>query len=122
MNAYLREDLNYASDMRYEILTNVWPWSFRGVGDNRYLNVAERLRKAMHKRPDMKVFVANGYYDLATPYFATQYTINHMFLRPEVRDNIQMHYYDAGHMMYAQRDMLAKLKDDLDGYYQSRTE
>ena len=120
MNAYLRQDLEYSSDMRYEILTNVWPWSFRGVGDNQYLNVAERLRKAMHKRPDMKVFIANGYYDLATPYFATQYTINHMFLRPEVRDNIEMHYYEAGHMMYAQRDMLAKLKADLDGYYQSR--
>ena len=122
MNAYLRQDLNYASDMRYEILTSVWPWSYRGVGDNQYLNVAERLRKAMHKLPYMKVFVANGYYDLATPYFATQYTINHMFLRPQVRDNISMHYYEAGHMMYAQRDMLAKLKADLDGYYQSRTE
>ncbi len=120
MNAYLRQDLGYSSDMRYEILTNVWPWSYRGVGDNQYLNVAERLRKAMHKRPDMNVFIANGYYDLATPYFATQYTINHMFLRPEVRDNIQMHYYEAGHMMYAQRDMIAKLKADLDGYYQSR--
>ena len=122
MNAYLRADLGYKSDMRYEILTNVWPWSFKGVGDNRYLNVAERLRKTMHMIPQMEVFVANGYYDLATPYFATQYTINHMFLAPSLRDNIQMHYYDAGHMMYAQRDMLAKLKADLDKFYQSRTE
>jgi len=121
MNAYLREDLEYSSDMRYEILTNVWPWSFRGVGDNQYLNVAERLRKAMHKLPSMKVFVANGYYDLATPYFATQYTIDHMFLRPEVRENIEMHYYEAGHMMYVQHDMLAKLKADLDAYYDTRT-
>jgi carboxypeptidase C (cathepsin A) len=122
MNAYLREDLGYSSDMRYEILTNVWPWSFRGVGDNQYLNVAERLRQAMHKLPYMKVFIANGYYDLATPYFATQYTIDHMFLRPEVKSNIEMHYYEAGHMMYAHRGMLAKMKADLDGYYQSRKE
>ena len=120
MNAYLREDLGYSSDMRYEILTNVWPWSYRGVADNQYLNVAERLRSVMHKLPHMKVFVANGYYDLATPYFATQYTIDHMFLRPQVRDNIKMYYYEAGHMMYAHRGMLAKLKADLDTYYKSR--
>ena len=106
--------------MRYEILTNVWPWSFRGVGDNQYLNVAERLRSAMHKMPFTKVFIANGYYDLATPFFATQYTINHMFLNPEVRGNIEMHYYTAGHMVYVKRSMLAKLKHDLDGFYESR--
>ncbi|MDF1810059.1 MAG: hypothetical protein P1U42_10225 [Phycisphaerales bacterium] len=120
MNSYLRQDLEYSSDMRYEILTNVWPWSFRGVGDNQYLNVAERLRRVMHQQPEMKVFVANGYYDLATPYYATQYTIDHMFLRPEVRGNIEMQYYEAGHMMYAKKEMLIKLKDDLDAYYLSR--
>ncbi|MBO6514401.1 MAG: hypothetical protein JJ974_10595 [Phycisphaerales bacterium] len=122
MNTYLREDLDYQSDLRYEILTNVWPWSFSGVADNQYLNIAERLRKTMHKLPHMKVFVANGYYDLATPYFATQYTIDHMFLRPQLRDNIEMHYYEAGHMMYAEYSMLQKLKADLDQYYESRTQ
>jgi carboxypeptidase C (cathepsin A) len=120
MNAYLRGDLNYQSDLRYEILTNVWPWSFRGVADNQYLNIAERLRQTMHKLPHMKVFIANGYYDLATPYFATQYTIDHMFLRPQFKENISMHYYDAGHMMYAEHSMLIKLKKDLDGFYQLR--
>lgn len=121
MNQYLRQDLNYNSDLRYEILTNVWPWSYRGVADNQYLNVAENLRSAMHKMPFMKVFIANGYYDLATPYFATQYTIDHMFLRPEIKKNIEMHYYEAGHMMYAHLGMLQKLKADLDTFYQSRT-
>ncbi|MDF1870719.1 MAG: hypothetical protein P1U30_10040 [Phycisphaerales bacterium] len=122
MNEYLRGDLNYQSDMRYEILTNVWPWSFSGVADNQYLNIAERLRKTMHKIPNMKVFIANGYYDLATPYFATQYTIDHMFLRPHLKQNISMHYYDAGHMMYAEHAMIKKLTADLDDYYQSRTQ
>jgi carboxypeptidase C (cathepsin A) len=120
MNAYLREDLKYDSDLRYEILTNVWPWSFRGVADNEYLNVAENLRQAMHKMPYMKVFIANGYYDLATPYFATQYTIDHMFLRPEIKKNIEMHYYEAGHMMYAHYGMLQKMKKDLDAFYDAR--
>ena len=122
MNQYLRQDLGYQSDMRYEILTNVWPWSFRGVGDNQYLNVAENLRSAMHKMPYMHVFIANGYYDLATPYYATRYTIDHMFLRPELKENIEMHYYEAGHMMYAHLGMLAKLKDDLDAFYNARKE
>ncbi len=121
MNQYLRRDLQYRSDMRYEILTNVWPWSFRGVADNQYLNVAEDLRAAMQRMPSMKLFIANGYYDLATPYYATQYTIDHMFLRPDVRQNIEMHYYEAGHMMYVQKQMLAKLKKDLSAFYESRT-
>lgn len=120
MNQYLREDLGYNTDLRYEILTNVWPWSYRGVGDNRYVNVAENLRQAMHKMPYMKVFIANGYYDLATPYFATQYTIDHMFLRPEIKENIEMHYYEAGHMMYAHLGMLQKMKKDLDAFYDAR--
>ncbi|MCA9304690.1 MAG: hypothetical protein KC996_11265 [Phycisphaerales bacterium] len=120
MNGYMREQLGYSSDLRYEILTNVWPWSFRGVGDNQYLNVAERLRSAMHRLPEMRVFVANGYYDLATPYFATEYTLSHMFLRPQVRDRVEMHYYESGHMMYQERSSLIKLKSDLDAFYGSR--
>jgi len=120
MNGYVREQLGYSSDLRYEILTNVWPWSFRGVGDNQYLNVAERLRKAMHRLPEMRVFIANGYYDLATPYYATEYTLSHMFLRPELRDQVEMHYYESGHMMYQERSSLIKLKADLDAYYESR--
>jgi carboxypeptidase C (cathepsin A) len=120
MNQYLREDLEYKSDLRYEILTSVWPWSYRGVADNQYLNVAENLRSAMHKMPYMRVFIANGYYDLATPYFATQYTIDHMFLRPSIKQNIEMHYYEAGHMMYAHLGMLQKLKADLDRFYDQR--
>lgn len=122
MNQLLRQDLGYKSDLRYEILTNVWPWSFGGVGDNQYLNVAENLRSAMQRMPYMRVFIANGYYDLATPYFATQYTIDHMFLRPATKANIEMHYYEAGHMMYAHKAMLAKLKSDLDAFYDARTE
>ena len=122
MNQYLRDDLEYRSDLRYEILTNVWPWSFRGVADNQYLNVAENLRQAMHRMQYMKVFIANGYYDLATPYFATQYTIDHMFLRPHIKENIEMHYYEAGHMMYAHLGMLEKLKNDLDAFYDAREE
>jgi carboxypeptidase C (cathepsin A) len=59
------------------------------------------------------VFVANGYYDLATPYAATEHTFNHLGLDPSLRGNVSMAYYEAGHMMYIHQPSLAKLKDDL---------
>jgi len=120
LNDYLRRDLGFESDLRYEILTNVWPWSFKGVGENRFTNVAEDLRAVMHMIPGMRVFVASGYYDLATPYFATDYTIDHMFLDESVRDNVETHYYEAGHMMYVRESQLSKMRDDLVGFYGAR--
>ncbi len=61
----------------------------------------------------MRVFVANGYYDLATPYFASEYTFNHLALDPALRSNIVMRYYEGGHMMYVHLPSLEKLKGDL---------
>jgi carboxypeptidase C (cathepsin A) len=63
--------------------------------------------------PFLKVLIANGYYDLATPYFATQYTFNHMDLEPILQENYTMTFYEAGHMMYIHMPSLAQLKDDL---------
>lgn len=64
------------------------------------------------------MFVANGYYDLATPYFATEYTFNHLGLDPELQPNLSMSYYEAGHMMYVHLPSLAKLKADLAAFIQ----
>jgi carboxypeptidase C (cathepsin A) len=99
--------------MPYEILNfQVWPWSY-AEHENQYVYVAETLRKAMTINPYLKVFVANGYYDLATPYFATEYTFSHLGLDESLRGNISMGYYEAGHMMYAYLPSLAALKQDL---------
>ena len=99
--------------MPYEILNlKVWPWSY-AEHENQYVYVAETLRKAMTINPYLKVFVANGYYDLATPYFATEYTFNHLGLDQSLRGNISMGYYEAGHMMYVHLPSLAALKQDL---------
>ena len=112
MNDYARRDLKYENDLSYEILTGrVQPWSYANV-ENEYLNVAETLKRAMTKNPFLKVWVANGYYDLATPYFATDYTVKHMGLDPAVRGNVTMTYYEAGHMMYIHLDSLKKFKAD----------
>lgn len=113
LNDYVRQELKFESDLPYEILTNrVRPWSYKKF-ENSYVNVAETLRKAMSINPYLKVLVANGYYDLATPFLATEYTINHLGLPPERRDDIQMTYYEAGHMMYLHMPSLAQLSEDL---------
>lgn len=110
---YIRDELKFESDLPYEILTmRVHPWSF-AEHENQFVNVAETLRKAITTNPYLKVFVGNGYYDLATPYFATEYTFNHLGLDEEHRANISMEYYEAGHMMYVHLESLAKLKADL---------
>jgi carboxypeptidase C (cathepsin A) len=116
---YVRTELKYESDLPYEILNGkVWPWSYADH-ENRYLNVAETLRHAMCVNPHLKVHVANGYYDLATPYFATRYTFNRLGLEPELRGNISMSYYEAGHMMYVHMPSLKKLKTELASFIQS---
>jgi carboxypeptidase C (cathepsin A) len=119
LNDYVRGDLEFETDVTYEILTDrVRPWSY-GEFENRYVNTAETLRKAMSQNRHLAVFVANGYFDLATPYFATRYTFDHLGLDPSLRDNVTMAYYDAGHMMYIHRPSLEKVTDDLVAFIES---
>lgn len=117
LNDYVRRELGYRNDLPYEILTGrVHPWSYR-TSENRYVNVATRLRDAMHKNPALMVFVASGYYDLATPYFATDNTLARLGVNASLRGNIRVAYYQSGHMMYIREDDLAKLKRDVAPFY-----
>jgi carboxypeptidase C (cathepsin A) len=110
---YVRNDLKFESDLPYEILTaRVQPWSFEPY-ENRYVNVAETLRSAMTQNPFLHVFVAKGYYDLATPFFAADYTFDHLGLDESLRGHLSGAYYEAGHMMYVHPPSLAKLKQDI---------
>jgi len=110
---YVRAELKFESDLPYEILSGfVHPWSY-GEFENQYLNVGETLRQAMTYNPHLKVFVANGYYDMGTPYFASEYTFNHLGLDESLRGNVSMGYYEAGHMMYIHAKSLEKLKRDV---------
>lgn len=112
LNHYLRTNLKVENDTNYEILTGkVQPW--RWNAENRYLNVSGNLRRAMTMNPHMKVYVANGYYDLATPYFATDYTFKHLAFEPSIAERITTGYYEAGHMMYIHRPSLVKLRKEL---------
>jgi len=115
-NDYIRRDLKYETDVAYEILTDkVRPWSY-DRSQNRYVDVAETLRGAMSQNSYLKVFVANGYYDLATPFAATRYTFARMQVDPEIRRNVSMDYFEGGHMMYIDRKAHARLKKDISDF------
>jgi carboxypeptidase C (cathepsin A) len=121
INDYLRRDLGYEEDAVYERLTGkVWPWSFSDF-ENQYLNMAEVLRQAMTKNPDLRVLVASGYYDFATPYFDAVYTVDHLGLPPELRDHVKIAFYEAGHMMYVKETEHAKLKRDVVEFLRAAT-
>ncbi len=119
LNDYLQRELQFETDLPYEILTGkVHPWSYQ-PHENEFINVAETLREAMTLNPHLKLFVANGYYDLATPFLATEYTFAHLDVDESLTNNISMSYYEAGHMMYVHEPSLAQLKQDLDQFLQS---
>jgi carboxypeptidase C (cathepsin A) len=119
LNDYVRAELEYESDLPYEVLTGrVRPWRYE-EHQNEYVNVAETLREAISRNQFLQVFVANGYFDLATPYLATQYTFNHLQIDTSLRKNITMKHYEAGHMMYIHKPSLAQLKQDLARFVQS---
>lgn len=117
-NSYVRNELNWKTDMPYEILTDkVWPWDYSHF-ENRYVDVSDALRSAMVKNQAMHVMVAMGYYDLATPLFSAEYTFEHMSVPPELRGNIITMYCDAGHMIYTKHSCLVSLREHMGELYQ----
>lgn len=118
LNDYVRTDLGFKEDLPYEILNGdrVQPWNY-GKFKNRYLDVAGDLQDALLSQPRLKVLFTCGYFDLATPFFGAQYTIDHLGLPPELRRNVSATFYRAGHMMYLRKASLAKLRKDLTHFY-----
>jgi carboxypeptidase C (cathepsin A) len=111
-NTYVRDELGYKSDVEYYILGGgiTAPWNF---GENNgYADTSIRMKDAMAKNPYMKIMIAQGYYDMATPFFAVEYTVSAMNLDASLRKNISFQYYEAGHMMYIDVRSLRKLHDD----------
>lgn len=110
-NQYAREALGYKSDLNYEILSFEVNRNWKYAG-GQFPDTSEGLRAAFAKNPFMKVLVAQGYYDLATPFQAAYYSLSHMGLDASLRDNVTIEEYAAGHMMYLHLASLAKLKRD----------
>jgi carboxypeptidase C (cathepsin A) len=109
LNAYIRTELKVENDQPYEILTSdVHPWNYKQF-TNRYVTVAETLNEAMKANPSLKVYVACGHYDLATPSDGIRFSFNHMTLSDAQRKNVQFGDYEGGHMMYTNLPELEKL-------------
>ncbi len=116
INSYLRQELGYKGDRPYTISGNVNPWDWthgRSFGWPGYTNVAQDLAQTMKENPTLHVMLNSGYYDLATPYFAADYTMDHLDIPAQLRSNLETKYYGAGHMMYLYEPSLAKLKENI---------
>jgi len=118
-NHYVRAELGYANDLPYEILSidvnRAWSYSdFEG----RPVSVVASLSEAMRANPHLKVHVAFGHYDGATPYFAAEHVLAHLSIPDELRENVDSAYYPAGHMMYVHEPSRIQQSKDLAKFIQ----
>jgi carboxypeptidase C (cathepsin A) len=117
-NDYVRKELNYKNPLPYTFLSEKanrsWDWGSAMEG---YVNVTDTLELAMNENQSLKVFIASGYYDLDTPYFAAKYVASQLDIGPALRKNLTLAYYEGGHQMYTHLPSLAKLKEDVASFY-----
>lgn len=111
---YLREDLQYKTDLSYEYLSRKvnesWKWGSAVEG---YVNMSDELAKAVTTNAHMKVFMAAGYYDLTTPFLSQKYTMEHLGLDPSLRDHVRFAVYRSGHQIYVSDKAMRKMKSDV---------
>ena len=112
INYYMREHLNFKTDLKYNMFGSVHPW------DNRGNNTREQLRKAMAENPYLNVLFQTGYYDGATTYFHSKYTMNQIDPSGQLTDRIQFKTYHSGHMMYVRQADLKTANDDIREFLQ----
>jgi carboxypeptidase C (cathepsin A) len=120
INSWARGTLGFVSDREYQSISGIgrdWDWRIGGRDSNAYLNVAPYLGQALRENRGMRIFVAQGYYDFATPFFAAEYALSRTGIP---QDRVQFHYYDAGHMMYVRDEDRAKLSRDIREFIRSR--
>ncbi|MGC4942011.1 S10 family peptidase [Kribbella sp. DT2] len=119
LNHYVRAELEYLNDLPYEIISAdaAKDWSFKEF-ENDHVTVSDQLAEAMRANPHLKVHIASGHYDCATPYFATEHTVARLRIPAELRDNIELFYYPAGHMMYVHEESRLQQSKDLAAFVQ----
>ena len=114
INHYLRAELEYTSDLPYEVLSvdAFKAWSYKDF-EGSHVTVTDRLAAAMRTNPHLKVHIASGHTDGATPYFATEHSVAHLAIPDELRANIEIKYYPAGHMMYVHEPSRVQQSKDI---------
>jgi carboxypeptidase C (cathepsin A) len=120
--AYAKNELGWHTERIYRALPGevVANWNFRRTGFYGRLlapSVIPDLRDALHVNPNLRVFAANGLFDLATPFYATEYELANVGLDPAVRARISLGFYPSGHMIYLNEEALRTLRGDLGRFY-----
>jgi carboxypeptidase C (cathepsin A) len=117
---YLLDELKFKTDRTYHVSANfhghAWDWKHHadeGYGFPGFSNVEPDMVEALITNPRLQVQVENGYFDLATPFFGTEYTMDHLNLPASLRSHIQLKYYQSGHMMYLHVPSLSRLKENV---------
>lgn len=124
-NDYLARELKYPSDVPYKVTTRAireWDWKHKVPGSNFPVPLpimVSDLGQTMRENPHLKVLSANGYFDLATPFFATEYDLSHLGIDAKLRNNVTFTYYPSGHMVYLNVQALQQFKSDLAKFYDS---
>ncbi|MEQ9424758.1 MAG: carboxypeptidase [Cyclobacteriaceae bacterium] len=124
---YLHNDLGVSKDLMYMTSAGKrdgfkWDWTHQGNirwGSTAAINTGIDMAQALSRDPNMKVLILNGIYDIATVFYGVEYSIDHLGLTKEIKDNIIMKYYEAGHMMYTHQPSLVKFKEDVADFIQS---
>ncbi len=124
INSYLRQDLKFNPELFYETLNGdiapKWDWKHKGTNPFA-VSVDKDLVEALITNPRLQVQTENGWFDMATPFFATEFTMDHLQLPPDLRSHIDFKYYDSGHMIYLNDQELPKLKDNISGLIDATT-
>ena len=118
LNSYMNDELNYHTDLQYEVLSNAveFAWSFNM--DGHFLDQKEDIYTVMSRNKFLKVWVLCGYYDLATPFHCAEWVYDHVFLNEETRPNLSFTYYPSGHMIYMHQPSLDQFRTDAEAWYQ----
>jgi carboxypeptidase C (cathepsin A) len=115
INFYLREHLNFKTDLKYNMFGDVHPW------DRRNNSTREDLRKAMAENPFLNVMVQSGYYDGATTYFGAKYSMWQVDPSGKMKDRFEFKGYRSGHMMYLRNEDLKSSNQDIRDFIKKST-
>ncbi|RIX32271.1 S10 family peptidase [Sphingomonas edaphi] len=120
INSWARGPLGFVTDREYQSISGIgrdWDWRIGGRDTNAYLNVAPYLGTALRENRGLRIFVGQGYYDFATPFFAAEYALSRTGIP---QDRVEYHYYHSGHMMYVRDEDRVKLTRDIRAFIRSR--